>query len=50
MVCYMYQEGKKFWVVYGDRDGFFGPSEKCFNSKKEAEEFMKLKKKELGVN
>lgn len=37
--AYMYQENGKWYVVYGG-DDFFGPNEKCFNSKKEAEKFM----------
>lgn len=39
--AYMYKEGNLYWVVYGDFEGLFGPDEKCFSSKKEAEEFLK---------
>lgn len=49
MVCYMYKEGSIYYVVYGDTDSFFGPSEMSFNSKKEAEKFMAEYKAENSI-
>lgn len=40
MKAYMYKEGNKYWVVYGNFDSFFGPSERSFDTKKAAEIFM----------
>lgn len=49
MVAYMYKEGTKYYVVYGDKDSFFGPQEKQFNSKKEANKFLADRKVEYGI-
>ena len=38
------------YVVYGDTDSFFGPSEMSFNSKKEAEKFMAEYKAENNID
>lgn len=49
MTCYMYKEGNMYYVVYGDVDSLFGPSEMSFRSKKEAENFMAKYKAENGI-
>ena len=49
MTAYMYKEGTKYYVVYGDTESFFGPEEKAFNSKKEANKFLEEKKVEYGI-
>ena len=50
MTAYMYKEGTKYYVVYGDTESFFGPEEKAFNSKKDANKFLEEKKVEYGIN
>ena len=50
MTAYMYKEGTKYYVVYGDTESFFGPEEKAFNSKKEANKFLEEKKLNMVFN
>jgi hypothetical protein len=45
----MYKEGRNYYVVYGDVNSLFGPDEKMFTSKKEAEKFLNNKKSEYGL-
>ncbi len=40
MKAYMYKEGNKYWVVYGDATSLLGPSERSFDTKEAAEKFM----------
>lgn len=49
MLAYMYKEGKKCYVVYGDEDSFSGPQEKIFTSENKADEFLREKKNEYCI-